>query len=498
MTIGIRLATNDGRPLYMQIFDGIVSMIETGVYPPGHRLPATRKLAQDLGTHRNTVVRAFEELVLAGYLTSAVGRGTFVAERTPHEPTAVAPRGGLPWPSLVSRVADAEPLKRLERLRKAQVGPNTINLTRSQPSADLTPEDLFKRCTDHVIRTRGPSALCYAPREGVGRLRAAVADELNRRGVPVTRDDVVITSGSQQALDVVLRALIDPDDTFIVEAATYAGMLNLLAAARAHVVPVPCDDDGPQLAALERLVRGNAKGIYVIPNAQNPTGQTMSLQRRQALIQWSRQATVPIIEDDYAADLDLTGTPPPPALRALDRDVIHVGTFSKNLIPALRIGYLVCPLELRDTMVSIKSAMDLGTSAFMQHVAAEFLERGYMRSHLARTIPEYRRRRDAMVDALRSSLSPDIAIRVPTRGIAVWLDLPRDLDPERVHDAALREGVLVAPSTLYGPDQHAHGIRMTFCSEPIERLEEGARRLARAIEGVSRDANRAHSGLDVV
>ena len=481
--LGIKVDPTSNTPLYGQIFTQISGKIDAGVYPPGFRLPPTRALAEELDTHRNTVVRAFEELVNAGYATSVVGRGTFVAERANlPEPVVPIGSGSLQWSSLISRVAGDGPQRRLDRLRRAPVGADSINLTRMQPSADLLPDALFRRCMDHVLRTRGASALGYAPREGEYRLREAITVELVRRGVPVTTDDVLITSGSQQGLDIVLRTLVDPGDTFLVERETYSGALSLLAAARAHVVPISCDAEGPDVEALHRLGRGGIKGLYVIPNAQNPTGRTMPADRREALVAWSREFGVPLIEDDYAAELDLGTTPRPPALRALDRDVIHIGTFSKNLIPAVRVGYLVCPPDLRDVIVSLKHTMDLGTSALLQHAVAEFLERGYFRIHLERTLPEYRRRRDALLDELARVLPPDVRVHAPNRGVSIWIELPAELDPERLYDAARREGVVVAPGTLNGSTREPGGIRLTYCAEAPERLREGARRLGRAVE----------------
>lgn len=496
--LGFQLDPENRSPLYAQIQRAIADRIDSGAFPAGFRLPATRALAEELGTHRTTVVRAYEELGLSGYVHSSVGRGTFVADRAVVE-SSPAPRSAqIPWASLVSEVADAEPMRRLERLRRAHTGPGVINLTRSQPSEDLMPDQLFRRCVDHVLRTRGCRALEYAPRDGVPRLRELIGEELSRRGVPVTADDVIVTSGSQQALDVVVRALVDPGDTFLVEDATYSGALNVLAASRARVLPVPCDEFGPQVGAIRRLARGRIKGLYVIPNAQNPTGHTMTLGRRRELVQWSREAGVPIVEDDYVAGIDLVDEQPPPALRTLDRDVLHIGTFSKNVMPALRIGYLVAPPAMRETLVSLKAAMDLGTSAFLQECVAEFLERGYMRTHLNRTRPVYRARRDALRDALRDLLPDEVTVYTPNRGIAIWLELPATLDAERVYELARREGVLVAPGVLNGVDRR-HGIRVNFCSEDEHQLVEGAKRLGRAVDrALANQLEPSGAALDVV
>lgn len=481
---GLRLRPADGEPLYRQLFDQIVARIRGGAWPPGHRLPPTRALAEELGAHRNTVVRVYEELETAGFVTSTVGRGTFVAALPPTgaAPQAAPAPGGMPWGSLASTAISVEPRGRPERLARGGPAPrDAVVMNRMQPAPDLLPDELFRRCMDHALRSLGPRALGYGPREGLPRLRELVAADLERQGVPATAEDLLITTGSQQALDLVARALVNPGDPFLVDESTYAGALNLLTVAGARLIPVPSDDEGPDLAALERHARIGAKGFYLMPNCQNPTGARVSAGRREALVAWSRQAGVPLVEDDYASDLILDGHPPLPPLRALDGDVIYIGTYSKKLIPALRIGYLLCPRPLHGRLAALKHAMDLGTSAILQHALAELLERGYLRAHLARSVEEYRRRRDALERGLGRHLPRGVAWRRPETGVVLWLPVPPPLDAESLYVAAQRHGVLVNPGTLnaVGPTPRP-GLRLTFCFEPPERLAEGARRLGRA------------------
>ena len=507
----IALSPGDETPLYRQIADQIIAGIRRGSLAPGLRLPPTRRLAETLATNRNTVVRAFEELTAGGWITSVVGRGTFVSVAAP---TADAPVGGLatdtprtdlPWAMLLSRAAESEPLARLERLSRSPAHGDVVNLTKMQPSPDLLPHVELKRCLDHVFKTYGADALGYGPRQGLPRLRALIAEDLERNGVPADPDDILVTTGSQQGIDLIARALVNPGDTFLTEARTYSGALNVLAASGARVVGVPGDDDGPDMAALESLDRPRAKGFYAMPNSRNPTGTTMTLARREALVAWSQRNGVPLVEDDYGADLALDDTPPPTALRALDKNVFHVGTFSKKLIPALRVGFVVCPTALTTTLVNLKHAMDLGTSALLQLALAEFLERGYLRGHLRSSLPIYRARRDTLEAALRRWLPAGFRWRQPTRGVVLWLPLPGGLDPEEVFEEAKREGVLVSPSTLYSTSAPAQaGIRLVYCAEKPERLEEGARRLGRALEQVMRrrraaaDADESPMTVDLV
>jgi DNA-binding transcriptional MocR family regulator len=218
-------------------------------------------------------------------------------------------------------------------------------------------------------------------------------------------------------------------------------------------------------------------------------------------VQLSHEIGMAVIEDDYGAELHLTGDPPPPAMRALDGEVIYMGSFSKKLIPALRVGYVVCPPALKRAVSQLRHAMDLGSSLLLQHALAEFLDRGYLRAHVRKTLPEYRARRDALEAGLRAHAPRSLQWRSPDRGVVLWLPLPHGPDPEAVYEEAFRRGVLVAPSTLYavgGPAER--GIRMTFCAEPVERVTKGAKRLGEALKalGLARAPEAATLPMEVV
>ena len=480
----IELNPGAGTPLYQQLFDAIAQRIGSGALAHGARLPPTRTLAERLGAHRNTVVRAYRALEEAGFIAGTVGRGTYV-QRTRATPTAVAPAGtaGIAWGSLMSRLSGAEPLQRADRFGAQLAGSRAIHLSRMQPSEDLIPDQLFRRCLDHVLTTMGAKALTYAPRAGVARLREQIALDLAHQGVSAAADDVLVTSGSQQALDLLARLLVNPGDALIVNTATYTGALSAFTLAGARLITVPSDTEGPQLSVLERLGQSGAKGVYLMPSSQNPTGLAISTPRRRALVEWSRRSGIPLIEDDYVSDLHLDGPPPPP-LRSLDGDVIYVGTYSKKLIPALRVGYVVAPQALRPRLEALKHASDLG-SALIQYALAEFLERGYLRAHLERIVPEYRERRAALEQALHEHLPPSIRWQRPGAGLLLWLPLPADVDPYAVFEAAREEGVLVMPSSMtQAGDTAENGVRLTFCGESPERLAEGAKRLGRALARV--------------
>lgn len=501
-TLGLNVRPTGEAPIYQQIFDQIADRIRSGAFPDGFRLPPTRLLAAQLGTHRNTVVRAYAELEAAGFLASTVGRGTFV--RAPRGIDAPAPRArpaprGLPWASLVSQAARSEPLKRFTRMQRASASGDAINLTRMQPPAELLPVELFRRCVEHVLRTSGDKALGYAPKEGFRRLREAIAVDLARLGVPASADDVLVTTGSQQGLDLIARALLDRGEVVLTHASTYAGALQVFAAAGARILGVPSDEHGPDLDALRRLGVHRPKLLYLMPNHCNPTGACMSSARREAILAWARDAQVAVVEDDYAADLELEGLSLPPSLRALDADVVHVGTFSKRLIPGLRIGYVVAPRALAPHLLALKHTTDLGSSGLSQLALAELLERGYLGAHLNNIQPAYRARRDALIEGLRAHLASDVRWQRPARGVSVWLELPPAIDPERVFEEGVARRVIVGPGHAYATDDATRpGVKLNFCFEPEERLIEGARRAAEAIEAARTRRSAAGGGVDLV
>lgn len=483
--VGLTVDPRRDEPIYRQIFDQVVTRVQAGTFPAGYKLPPSRVLAKTLQTHRNTVARAYADLESAGFVSSTVGRGTFVEPQS--SPTRDAARagataGGMPWSQLLSRGARVETLGRAERFHRPNVGRDVVNMVRMQPSEDLLPHDLMRRSIERVLSELGAKALAYAPPDGLPRLREQIALDLVSRGVPATADDVLVTTGSQQALDLVARALVDPGDAVLVEPTTYSGAIDIFSLAGARLLPVARDGEGPDPRALERFSRSGAKALYLMPNGHNPTGLTISAARRHELVAWSRAAGIPIIEDDYGAGLMLDPHAAPPHLRALDADVIHVSTFSKRLIPALRAGLVVAPPALRSVLRPIKRVMDLGTSAVLQHALAEFLERGYLRAHTTRVVAAYRERRDALEGALRKAMPKDVRWDRPTHGVVLWLRLPDEIDPEQLYEEALRQGVLVSPSALWSVVPGTErGVRLAFCAEPPARLVLGAQRLGKAM-----------------
>jgi DNA-binding transcriptional MocR family regulator len=471
-------------PLYQVLADTFASFINSGELEEGLKLPTSRSLASSIGIHRNTVNKVYEELNNRGLVKSVVGSGTFVnAPQKLREPPALQGTSAIPWNSLVSSIATAEPLTRYHRLNRYVGEGDYINLSRMHPSNELIPSELIRKCTDTVIRENGPAVFGYGSAQGLAELRQLISVELHRAGIPADKDSIIITTGSQQALDLVARLLCNPGDTILMEEHSYTGAINAFTSIGATIRPMPCDEDGPLLSALESVQPGSAKALYLMPSCSNPTGRTISLERRKELLEWSTRKGVPIIEDDYGADLDDESSPR--AIRGLDANIIYLGTFSKKLAPALRVGFIISPVDLVSRLISLKQAMDLGTSLLQQYVLAEFIKRGYLRSHLRKIQPVYHNRRMKLAETLEKHLPAETRLRVPDSGVLLWLQLPAGLNSEDLFREALDYGVLVSPGSFHSVSPLASsGIRLTFCAEDETRLEEGGINLCKAIESL--------------
>ncbi len=297
---------------------------------------------------------------------------------------------------------------------------------------------------------------------------------------------MLITAGSQQALSLVTQLLLKPGDGILVESPTYAGALDLFRALGFRIVSVPIDKQGMQVEALEKLLQvHHPKLIYTIPNFHNPTGTCLSSARRHQLIVLADRYNVPILEDDFVGDLRYEGRAQP-ALKALDPGgrVIYVSTFSKMLMPGLRVGFLVADGPVHDGLVRFKHASDLATSSLVQRALEAYVTVGRYQAHLRRSSQEFRRRRDAMSAAVRKYLPAGIQVDVPQGGLFFWIRLPDGMSADELLPLACEKGVSFAPGSSFFPDPAggADWMRLNFAAQPPDEIGEGLQRLAKAIK----------------
>lgn len=468
-----------GEPLYRQLEGYLRELIAAGRLRPGERLPATRDLARDLELARNTVSQAYQALLDDGLLRARVGRGTFVAGANgddPQAPAAAAPLArGFAWGGLLARRTRGVVLSPALRdearggrprfdFRGGQVDPTALSV------ADL--KRAFARALDrHVGGLADPGD----PR-GFPPLREAIATKLLARGIRCGADDVLVTSGAQQGLDLLARVLVDPGDAVALEQPGYFGAALAFAASEAHLVPVGVDAEGLRTDELARILRARrVKLLFTTPAVQSPTGVSLSAARRRALLALSDEYQLPVVEDDYDSELRYGGPPVPALVNQDDAGrVVYLGTFSKALFPGLRVGYLVAPRPLLMRLVLSRWAGDFGSDVVTQAALAELLESGALERHVRRVRRLYAERREALLAALRARMPEGTRAIPPAGGTSVWVTLPERVDPAALFAAAREAGVAYTRGDAFTQDgSGARHLSLSFARLAREEIEAG-------------------------
>jgi len=420
---------------------------------------------------------------------SKLGSGTYVL--TP-DPLLPLPKNDTdaPWP-----LWQQDLLARKYPIRSKLPKPNTarhplpISFASGIGDVNMFPAEEFRKVLQAVMRRDGFGALDYGERNGYGPLRESITHILASQGLQTRPDNILITAGSQQALSLVSQLLLNPGDVILVESPTYAGALELFRALGFKVVGVPVDDQGMQIDGLEKLLQQNhPRLIYTIPNFHNPTGTCLNNARRRQLLVLADRYNIPILEDDFVGDLRYEGRTQP-ALKALDPGgrVIYVSTFSKMLMPGLRVGFLVAEGPVYDRLVDFKRVNELATSNLIQHALEAYVTVGRYQAHLHRSCQIFRRRRDVMISALRRYLSANVHFDIPQGGLFIWLSLVSGLASEELLPFAWEEGVDFAPGSPFFPEEieSSHWLRLNFVVQDPGEIEEGIKRLGKAIKRLS-------------
>jgi 2-aminoadipate transaminase len=394
------------------------------------------------------------------------------------------------WEQLYARRAEGMRVSDIREILKVTAQPEVISLAGGLPAPELFPVDEYRRAFEWVLEVDGATALQYGPSEGYRPLREFLARRLSTFGVRCGVDDILITNGSQQALDLLGKILLDPGDQVMVERPTYLGALQAFNQYEARYVVVGMDDDGMCVDDVERILeqRGaeerRIKFIYAIPTFQNPTGRSMSLERRERLVQIASQYGVPIVEDDPYGELRFEGEHLP-TLKALDTTgcVIYLGTFSKILAPGLRLGWVVAAPEALEGLLHAKQPSDLHTGMAQQMATYVVCKDGFVDQQVERIKTFYKERRDVMLRALEEHFPGDARFTRPAGGLFVWAELPRSLDTRELLIEAVREKVAFVPGQGFHPDHSGtNTMRLNFSNVPPDQLREGVRRLGKAIQ----------------
>ena len=367
--------------------------------------------------------------------------------------------------------------------------PEVVSLAGGMPFVRALPEDLIRTALDRVMTLEGPTALQYGSGQGVPRLREQILEVMALEGINASMDNVVVTTGSQQALDLVTKLFIDPGDIILAEAPSYVGAIGVFRSYQAHMVHVLTDENGLVPEALRETIVGlraenrTIKFLYTIPNFQNPSGVTLSAERRPEILEICKEHNILILEDNPYGLLSFD-EPVPPALRSLDEDgVIYLGSFSKTLAPGFRVGWALAPHAIREKLVLAAEAAILCPSSFSQLVISEYLTQADWRGQINEFRGVYRERRDAMLEALDEHL-PELSWNIPNGGFYIWVDLPEQLDSKAMLPRAVTELVAYTPGTAFYADGGGRqNLRLSFCYPTPENIRIGIRRLATVIQG---------------
>jgi GntR family transcriptional regulator/MocR family aminotransferase len=466
------------KPIYRQLYESFREAILAGRLGAGQRLPSTRALADELQVSRLPVLTAFEQLLAEGYFESRTGAGTFVARSLAGPRPASGRRAAGKTPPDRRTVA-ANPGLPLGRHEPWLGGWGAFRV--SQIAVDQFPFQVWSGLIARHGRNPRASQMLYGDPLGDRRFRETLAAYLRTsRGVRCEAEQILVTSGSQQALAIAARVLLDPGDEVWVEEPGYQGARDALATAGARLIPVPVDEEGLDVAA--GVARSpQARAACVTPSHQYPLGATLTATRRLRLLDWAQRSGAWILEDDYDSEYRYESQPIA-ALQGLDRDsrVIYIGTFSKVLFPALRVGYLVVPADLVSRFAALRAALDDFPSTLYQAVLTDFLAEGHFARHLRKMRALYRERRGALVEALRSELG--LQVLGERAGMHLTALLEPGTDDRRLAEQAARQGLWTMPlSACHLGEPARPGLVLGYGGTGIPEILEGVRRLGRLL-----------------
>ncbi len=467
------------KPLHKQIYDAYRDKIVGRNLDAGQQIPSSRALAVELGISRIPVLTAYAQLLAEGYFETRTGAGTFVCSSLPDQFTS-SERNSIRSADICS---GARPVARrallLPRYERLPWFRGLGAFSVSQPAFDQFPFQTWSRIVARHSRNPHASELHYGGPLGSEQLREAICTYLRTaRAVRCDSSQVMIVTGSQQALEITTRVLLDTRSPAWVEEPGYWLTRQVLTAASCRLVPIPVDKEGLDVADGIKRCR-KAKAAFVAPSHQYPLGATMSASRRLQLLDWAQSSGSWIIEDDYDSEYRF-GSMPIASLQGLDHNscVIYIGTFSKTLFPSLRIGYVVIPKDLVDRFVAVRHAMDIGPPHFFQTVLTDFMNEGHFARHIRRMRLLYAQRRTALVDSLKKEFGSALGILGAEAGMHLVVTLPRGLRDQQVAEHAAREKLWLWPlSPAYLGNRPRQGFILGFGSTPAAAMPQAVRHL---------------------
>jgi 2-aminoadipate transaminase len=479
-------------PLYVQLRDQIRALVHSGELRAGDRIPASRELAIHLGVHRTTVANAYAELEAEGLIQGHVGRGTFICgspvkQFTP-PPRANGNGGPMRWEALFADERAEEGLSRLV----PEIPHGAIAFTDARPSEEFFAVEDFRRCVNSVLRAEGRKLLRLGSTDGYEPLKRALIEMFQEEGMSVRNEQLLVTDGCQQAIDLICKAFLRPGDSVAIENPAYPGAISVLAGARVRTLAVPVEANakrngyaGIDLDALETVLTQNrVKFLMITPDFHNPTGTSLPLAERKRLLEIASHYQIPIIEDAIYGRVRLRGSAVPP-LKALDHSgtVIQIDSFSKIAFPGLRVGWCIGAESAIERLRLVKQATDLHTDQLAQAALAEFLRRGYLKRHNEKMKKVYRERLEAMEQALEKYMPEGCSWTRPDGGMSLWVTLPAGFDAAELLIHLRERGVLFVPGRyFYVQNPQPNTMRLGFASLDEKKILKGVQTLGELLE----------------
>jgi len=483
----ITLDKTAATPLFEQLVKAIKAKINQSVLRNGDKLPPTRILAEQLAISRTTVCKAYDELYALGYLESYQGGYSKVRQPKTNLELKIHPEPPMDWQRHITsraKVIQASIDEIYDENKKAE-----INFSAMAPDPGLMPVEDFRKCCNQVLKEQGASLLQYGTTLGHLPLREYIADHLRQYGILADSDEILLTTGSQQALDLICQMMLTPNDSVLVESPTYSLLPPLLTGYKANIASVPMTASGLSISALKnRLDSGRFKFLYTIPNFHNPTGISSSQQQRERLLTLCQQYQLPIIEDGFVDEMKYFGKTPLP-IKAMDKQdmVLYLGSFSKILFPGVRIGWVVANKACIDTMSRLKLLANLRGNQLNQAALNQFCRQGLYDKHIKRAHSLYRRRMKLALKLAKQHIPADkFSYTVPNGGYTLLVSAKDGAISEEQLVAKLHlAGVSVSPGRHYfvEPQRYAH-FRMSVAELSEEQISQGFARIGQVIRSL--------------
>ncbi len=468
-------------PYHRQIVLQLQKLIHDGVLNRNEKLPSTRELANEIAVHRNTVLKAYEELISQGVLESKVGSGTFITSTDINQLEIKASADSIPsellnWDVIIRSECKPDIERENVNRRKQQQADSTIILDRYISDPDLYPYEQIRKITTSILKRADSKLLKYGNPAGYPELREYLKVQAVKQGIDMNRNRIVIVNGSTQGLDLISRLVLNPGDGVALGIPCYTGIIRLFTIHGIRFISIPIKPDGIDVDVLEQVLNMYpVKMLYIIPNFHNPTGVTISLEKRKKIIELAQRYHIVILEDDFIYQLRFRGVELP-SLKSLDtrHNVIYSGTFSKILFSGFRIGWLIVPEEIYANVLLVKTSLDISTNNLLQAVIYEYCQQGLLDKHLKKIKKITKERYEVTIESMKLCFPEETSWWQSDGGMGIWVNLPEGCDPLAVQQLAMERGVAVLATPFFVPrGEKNSGFWIGFAYQKTDNIKKG-------------------------